>query len=168
MQAYKTEAEVGGDGRVTIEGLPFGEGERMEVIALRADAQAAAGERDRHPLRGLPVEYDDPFGSAAERVEHGCASSHAERQKQDSGSLCLMVLRASGHTALAFASPPRARQPHRVADTAESDGTQTPPRIPMSIQKMVAKAAAEAMKNPVVQKKAKEIVGRLLKLMGKK
>ena len=65
MQAYKTEAEVGGDGRVTIEGLPFEEGERVEVIVLRADVQGDAGERNLYPLRGLPVEYDDPFGSAA-------------------------------------------------------------------------------------------------------
>ena len=38
----------------------------------------------------------------------------------------------------------------------------------MSIQNMVKKAATEAMKNPVVQKKAKDIVGKLLKLLTKK
>lgn len=65
MEAYKTEAEVGGDGRVTIEGLPFGEGERVEVIVLRA-APSVAGGRDLYPLHGLPIEYDDPFGSVAE------------------------------------------------------------------------------------------------------
>lgn len=64
MKEYTTEAEVGGDGRVVLDGLPFAEGERVEVTVRRSGG--TTGMRDRYPLRGTVVRYDDPFGSVGE------------------------------------------------------------------------------------------------------
>ena len=63
MQTYRTETKVGNDGTLTIKGLPFRAGERVEVI-VRGQEQAARV--DRYPLRGKPLRYTDPFGSVAE------------------------------------------------------------------------------------------------------
>jgi hypothetical protein len=64
MEAYRTEATVHEDGTVTVGGVPFSKGQRVEVILLGKDeaAEAARG----YALRGEPVEYVDPFGSVAE------------------------------------------------------------------------------------------------------
>ena len=63
MTPFTTEAQVGGDGRVVLDGLPFEAGERVEVTVVAIGADEA---RPPYPLRGLPVGYDDPFGSVAE------------------------------------------------------------------------------------------------------
>jgi len=66
MRVYKAEAEVGGDGTLTVRGVPFAAGERVEVIVLPVLA-AASG--DRYPLHGVPVRYDDPFGPATDAAD---------------------------------------------------------------------------------------------------
>jgi len=64
MKDYKVETKIGRDGSLRIKGLPFRAGERVQVI-VRGE-QPAAGNGDRHPLRGKPVRYTDPFGGVAE------------------------------------------------------------------------------------------------------
>ena len=63
MQAHRADTTVSGDGSVTVRGLPFPEGEEVEVIVLprpRRKAEAAGPA----PLRGSVRRYDDPFGPA--------------------------------------------------------------------------------------------------------
>jgi len=46
-------------GTLTIEGVPYEEGQEVEVVvSLPAQGQAL---QDRYPLRGKPVRYLDPF-----------------------------------------------------------------------------------------------------------
>ena len=74
MEAHRTEATVGGDGSLTVHGLPFPEGEAVEVIVLPAAGRPQAPEADRsakaRPRRqfgsakGLitvPNDFDDPL-----------------------------------------------------------------------------------------------------------
>lgn len=63
MDTYRTEAVVKADGSIDVSGLPFAPGVRVEVIVRDAadDEQAT-----RYPLRGQPLQYDDPFGSIGE------------------------------------------------------------------------------------------------------
>ena len=69
MRVHRTEATVGSDGSVTIGGLPFAEGEAVEVVVL-----PAAAPRPEHPAerpgrragsaRGLitvPEDFGDPI-----------------------------------------------------------------------------------------------------------
>ncbi len=72
MEAHRTEATVGGDGSVTVRGLPFPEGEAVEVIVLPAatDRQPAARpRRQAGSAKGLitvPDDFDDPLDDFAD------------------------------------------------------------------------------------------------------
>ena len=64
MLDYRVEAEVSTEGSVTITGLPFQPGNRVEVIIRGPSSDT---EKDRsYPLRGKPVQYVDPFSGVAE------------------------------------------------------------------------------------------------------
>ena len=63
MEAFKTEAEVSENGTLTLHGVPFSKGERVEVIVLRTHA-APPDTDDPYPLRGTVIKYDDPFEPA--------------------------------------------------------------------------------------------------------
>lgn len=63
MQAYRTEATISQDGKLTIMGLPFRKGDEVEVIVL-SQKRKTIGEH--YPLRGKPVIYHQPFDSVAE------------------------------------------------------------------------------------------------------
>jgi hypothetical protein len=58
MHAFKTEAVVTPDGTLTLRGLPFGAGDRVEVIVLGQPRPAVASEE--YPLRGQVLRYDRP------------------------------------------------------------------------------------------------------------
>lgn len=64
MEAYRTDTVVEKDGSITINGLPFREGEELEVILLQRVGQSSRVEP--YPLRGEPVNYVEPFEGAAE------------------------------------------------------------------------------------------------------
>lgn len=64
MEAYKTDIVVEEDGTVTLGGLPFRKGERLEVILLQRIGQSEDAEL--YPLRGEPIKYDEPFGGVDE------------------------------------------------------------------------------------------------------
>jgi hypothetical protein len=64
MHDYKVERKIDADGSVTIKGIPFQAGERVEVIIRGCGS--AEGNGERYPLRGTPVRYTNPFGSVAE------------------------------------------------------------------------------------------------------
>lgn len=67
MEAVKAHAVVAPDGSVTVTGLPFGEGQSVEVIVL----DSARTNADEKPspfgaMRGSVLRYDDPFEPAAD------------------------------------------------------------------------------------------------------
>jgi hypothetical protein len=64
MHDYRIETKIDADGSVTIRGIPFQAGERVEVIIRGYESGAGNGER--YPLRGTPVRYTDPYGSVGE------------------------------------------------------------------------------------------------------
>jgi hypothetical protein len=64
MQAYRSEATITQDGSLTVKGLPFRAGERVEVIVLQSSPQAIAA--NCYPLRGTPLRYDQPTAPVAE------------------------------------------------------------------------------------------------------
>lgn len=65
MQTYKIEATVPSSGTLTITGVPFEAGHRVEVVVR--DSPANGETSDRYPLRGKPIRYVDPFEAAADR-----------------------------------------------------------------------------------------------------
>jgi hypothetical protein len=64
MEAYRIRSHVEKDGTLTLSGLPFREGEEVEVIVL-AEVRRAREER-QYPLRGKPLHYEEPFAPVAE------------------------------------------------------------------------------------------------------
>lgn len=69
MNAHRLETTLTEEGTLTLTGLPFPAGARVEVIVLENGApsggDAAAGdEPQRYSLRGTVLKYDDPFGPA--------------------------------------------------------------------------------------------------------
>jgi hypothetical protein len=64
MQTYRVETVVSSNRTLTIKGLPFQVGEKVEVIVRRRERERER--RGRYPLRGKPIRYVEPFGSVAE------------------------------------------------------------------------------------------------------
>jgi hypothetical protein len=64
MQDYRVERIVSSDRSLTITGLPFEAGDKVEVIIRSQEHPQGNGER--YPLRGKPVRYTGPFRSVAE------------------------------------------------------------------------------------------------------
>ena len=64
METYRYETTLTRPGILTLTGLPFRVGERIEVIV---HSHSKKDEQDkRYPLRGQPIEYIDPFSSVSE------------------------------------------------------------------------------------------------------
>ncbi len=64
MQTYRVEAIVSSERTLTIKGVPFHAGEKVEVTVRRRGRKQER--RERYPLRGKPVRYVKPFESVAE------------------------------------------------------------------------------------------------------
>lgn len=64
MQDYRVEMKVERDGSLTIHGLPFQAGDRVEVIIRSRNG----GNGDRYPLRGKPIRYANPFNGVTEQA----------------------------------------------------------------------------------------------------
>ena len=62
MEIYRIETTIAEDGSLAIRGLPFAAGEKVEVTIRN---QAGPTPAEKYPLRGLPLEYRDPFATAA-------------------------------------------------------------------------------------------------------
>jgi hypothetical protein len=66
MNTHKIETVLTEDGTLTLQGLPFHAGDTVEVIILQAktpqrqDAVNSQSEKNRYPLRGTVIRYDDP------------------------------------------------------------------------------------------------------------
>ncbi|MEO0557605.1 MAG: hypothetical protein AAF170_05405 [Bacteroidota bacterium] len=59
MKAHRADTTVSGDGSVVVHGVPFPEGEEVEVIVL--PRRSTERSSDPAPLRGSVRRYDDPF-----------------------------------------------------------------------------------------------------------
>ncbi|MEJ5199371.1 MAG: hypothetical protein WHX53_10645 [Anaerolineae bacterium] len=64
MQTYRTETIVSPDRVLTVRGVPFRAGEKVEVIVLSSSRKRET--REHYPLRGKPIRYVAPFDSVAE------------------------------------------------------------------------------------------------------
>lgn len=64
MQTYRIETIVSANRVLTIRGVPFSPGEKVEVIILSHPRRWEKGER--YPLHGKPIRYIRPFDSVAE------------------------------------------------------------------------------------------------------
>ncbi len=64
MQTYSVETTVSNDGTLTIKGLPFRAGDKVEVIVRSCKLEREP--RERCPLHGKPIRYLDPFESVAQ------------------------------------------------------------------------------------------------------
>lgn len=64
MRAHRVEAAIERNGTLMLDGLPFGEGEVVEVIVLARSGSAQS--ESRYPLRGKPVRYVAPMEPVAD------------------------------------------------------------------------------------------------------
>jgi hypothetical protein len=64
MHDYRVQTRIERDRSLTIKGLPFQEGDHVEVT-IRSQ-EGGNGKGKSYSLRGTPIRYADPFGSVAE------------------------------------------------------------------------------------------------------
>ncbi|MDA0840139.1 MAG: hypothetical protein O3B01_19150 [Planctomycetota bacterium] len=64
MKTYKIEATVPSNGKLTITGLPFEVGHKVEVTVR--DASSNGEHANTYPLRGMPIRYEEPFKPVAD------------------------------------------------------------------------------------------------------
>jgi hypothetical protein len=64
VQTYRIETIIAKDRKITIQGLPFRTGEKVEVIILSQPRKPDASKS--YSLRGQLVRYDAPFEPVAE------------------------------------------------------------------------------------------------------
>lgn len=64
MQMYRVETVISKNGVLTIHGVPFRAGDKVEVIVRSRPHKPEDGER--YPLRGKPIRYTAPFESVVE------------------------------------------------------------------------------------------------------
>ena len=62
QEIYRTKTQVTKGGRLSIKGVPFREGEPVEVIVRRGKKSKRA---TKYPLHGKPLTYHEPFKGAA-------------------------------------------------------------------------------------------------------
>lgn len=58
MQTHRFTAVVSENGSLTLEKLPFPAGKAVEVVVFAGDKKNSP---ERYPLRGLPIQFDDPL-----------------------------------------------------------------------------------------------------------
>ncbi len=61
---HRTETKIEPNGTIILRGLPFPEGDKVIVIITTRSSKSA--QTTSYPLRGLPVEYKNPFEPVAE------------------------------------------------------------------------------------------------------
>ena len=64
MEAYRIETSLTKNRALLLQDIPFAAGEMVEVIVLRH--KATKNNQPTYPLRGQPIQYEDPFGGIAE------------------------------------------------------------------------------------------------------
>jgi hypothetical protein len=64
MRVYKTEKIMPKNGTLSLEALPFQEGEAVEIIVLPLEKQVNT--KKEYPLRGKVIKYEKPFEPVAQ------------------------------------------------------------------------------------------------------
>ena len=64
MNAHRVETVISQDGTLILKDLPFQVGELVEVIILQHSS--IRSEKDRYPLRGMPIKYLNPTEPVAQ------------------------------------------------------------------------------------------------------
>ena len=64
MQIYRVETTLTQPGILTLTGLPFRVGERVQIMVSPQTQKPSPNKR--YPLRGQPIQYSDPFEPVAE------------------------------------------------------------------------------------------------------
>ena len=65
MYAYHIIASIMKDKKLELNGLPFQEGDQVDVVILKHTNNASAV--NKYPLRGEPIQYEAPFEPVAEQ-----------------------------------------------------------------------------------------------------
>ncbi|TAK65827.1 MAG: hypothetical protein EPO24_02110 [Bacteroidetes bacterium] len=65
METFKTETVITKEGTLFLNGLPYKEGEKVEVPTIPSTERNEI-EKEKYPLQGTPLRYDNPFDSVAE------------------------------------------------------------------------------------------------------
>ncbi len=63
LQAYRVEKTVSTGKTITLTGLPFAAGDRVEILIVRQEPRPR---EKSYPLRGQEIQYDRPFDSVVE------------------------------------------------------------------------------------------------------
>ncbi|GAB3923324.1 hypothetical protein [Larkinella terrae] len=66
MNAIRIRTELTQNYELLLRNLPLKKGKKVEVIILEDEFEDTSANQNRFPLRGKPLRYDDPFGSATE------------------------------------------------------------------------------------------------------
>lgn len=64
MDSFQIETTVKKDGKLDLQGLPFTMGEKVVVTVRRMKDRKT--KKNRYPLHGTPIQYDEPFASISE------------------------------------------------------------------------------------------------------
>ena len=64
MYKYHIETTISKDKALTIKGLPFQKGDRVDVLIQSCEHQKNS--RKKYPLKNKPVNYVNPFASVSE------------------------------------------------------------------------------------------------------
>jgi hypothetical protein len=62
MNAHRIETAFTENGKLSLQNLPFKQGDEVEIIILKCSSPQTIS--DFHPLRGTVIRYDDPFEPA--------------------------------------------------------------------------------------------------------
>ncbi|MEK6410134.1 MAG: hypothetical protein AABN34_24680 [Acidobacteriota bacterium] len=80
VMQHRIETEVEPSGTIILRDLPFHEGEKVVVVITTHSTEP--GREKHYPLRGLSVEYKNPFDSVAEDEWVRCSDCVVEEQRQ--------------------------------------------------------------------------------------
>ncbi|GAB3895353.1 hypothetical protein GCM10028803_11770 [Larkinella knui] len=69
MNAIRIRTELTQNHELLLRNLPLKKGKKVEVIILEDEQEEVPSLENRFPLRGKPLRYDDPFGSATDNSD---------------------------------------------------------------------------------------------------
>ena len=64
MKTHKTTAKVGKGGELTLNGLPFPEGVRVQITMYQIEPAGRSWPPPEHPMKNSVIRYDDPLEPA--------------------------------------------------------------------------------------------------------
>ena len=68
MNAIRIRTQISGNNELVLRNLPLSAGMKVEVIILENDTDALPSVRDRFPLRGKAIHFENPFDSVLPEI----------------------------------------------------------------------------------------------------